>query len=257
MDTINFVQTGGFPVKAERLQEMQTAYTPFNKFGDLAGNLTIVSGCTVNGINVTDGFVYINGELLKFKGGFVTENVIIIQNGSNKEFENGEIKTVHFERYVTFGTNPDNQWAWVDFKRPFPTKDIPSDLLSQLEKIDQKAAQTALTSLTQFVTALASSIPKIQIINGTGTVTSRALGYLQDDYSKNYYDIAPPSGYNMSHLVGFMPSIAQIEFSGDVNSDDTLWCKWRSDESRIRVICSDSETRASARINYLAIWIKY
>ena len=136
MDLINFVQTGGFPVKAERLQEMQTAYSIFNELGNLAGNLPILSGCVVTGTSVTAGYVFINGEVLKFKAGFLGENVIVIQNESNKEFENGEIKAVHYERYATFGTNPDASWTWESFKRP----DSILVLMARVNVLEKKTA---------------------------------------------------------------------------------------------------------------------
>ena len=129
MNLTNFVQTGGFPVKAERLQELQTAYSIFNNLGFLAGNLTILSGCVVAGTSVSDGCVFIDGEVLNFKAGFIGPDVIIIQNESTKEFENGELKAVHFERYVTFGTNPETSWLWSDFYRCDTLKSIQSRLL--------------------------------------------------------------------------------------------------------------------------------
>ncbi len=75
--------------------------------------------------------------------------------------------------------------------------------------------------------------------------------------SYNYVDIGPPAGYNMSHLVGFLPSIAEISFAGAVNGDDTLFCQYVTDSEKIRVICANSEIRYSSRINWIAIWIKY
>lgn len=139
MNKTNFIQTGGFPVKAERLQELQTAYSIFNHLGNLAGNFAIVSGCAVVGTNVNDGFVVINDELLEFKGGTVSDDVIIIETASSKEFKNGEVKEVHFERYATFGTSVES-FPWADFKRPIQTKEIPLDLVTRLEKLEKKSA---------------------------------------------------------------------------------------------------------------------
>lgn len=139
MNKTNFRQTGGFPVKAERLQELQTAYSIFNHLGNLAGNFAIVSGCAVVGTNVSDGFVVINDELLEFKGGSVADDVIIIETASSKEFKNGEVKEVHFERFATFGTSVES-FPWADFKRPIQTKEIPLDLVTRLEKLEKKSA---------------------------------------------------------------------------------------------------------------------
>ena len=139
MNLTNFVQTGGFPVKAERLQELQTAYSIFNQLGNLAGNLTILSGCVVSGISVSDGFVTINNEVLPFKAGTLSPNVIVIETATSKEFKNGEVKLVHLERYASFGT-ADEFYPWADFVRPIQTKNIPTDLVARLENLEKKAA---------------------------------------------------------------------------------------------------------------------
>ncbi|MES2238849.1 MAG: hypothetical protein V4497_01190 [Bacteroidota bacterium] len=130
MNKSTFIQTGGYPLKAERLQELQTAYSIFNALGALAGNLTIISGCTVAGSNVGDGFVYIDGELLEFKGGAFDANstVIIIEESVNRGFKNGVIKEVHKIRYATFGAG-DVSWSWSDFFRCDTLKSIQSRLL--------------------------------------------------------------------------------------------------------------------------------
>ena len=98
--------------------------------------------------------------------------------------------------------------------------------------------------------------PQVKITSGTLTVTAMANGYYQNDYSKNYADVLPPDGYSTAHLAGFVASIAEIHFSGDVNHDDTFWCKHTVDTQKIRIICSNSEARAASKVNYMAVWIK-
>lgn len=71
MNKLNFNQTGGFPLSTNILDAMQTAYSLFNKLGGLAGNFAIIFGCEVSGSNVSDGVVYMNGEVLAFKGGTI------------------------------------------------------------------------------------------------------------------------------------------------------------------------------------------
>lgn len=131
MNSSDFIQTGGYPLKAERLQELQTAYSIFNSLGALAGDLTIISGCAVSGSDVGDGFVYIDGELLEFRGGAFDENstVIIIEEAVNRAFKNGVVKQVHTIRYATFGTNPEASWAWADFYRCDTLKQLQSRIL--------------------------------------------------------------------------------------------------------------------------------
>lgn len=130
MNRSNFNQTGGYPLKTERLQEMQTAYEIFNAFGALAGDLTIISGCAVIGTTVQDGFIFINGELLSFKSAAVTpsSSVIIIETPVERGFKNGIVKTVHTLRYATFGTS-ETSWLWSDFTRVDSLKNIASRIL--------------------------------------------------------------------------------------------------------------------------------
>ncbi|REH00260.1 hypothetical protein [Flavobacterium aquicola] len=121
MNSTNFIQTGGWPLDAERLQEMQTAYSIFNSLGALAGNLTIISGCETVGTTVGNGFVYINGELLEFREATVAvgSTVIIIEEAVNRAFKNGISKQVHAIRYATFGT-AGTSWLWTNFKKVDP-----------------------------------------------------------------------------------------------------------------------------------------
>lgn len=137
MNVTNFIQTGGFPLKGERLQELQTAYSIFNSLGALAGNLTIISGCELLGTTIGKGFVYIDGELLEFRAGAVTPSstVIIIEEAVNREFENAEIKTVHTIRYATFGTAA-TSWPWTDFKLVDPMV----TMMTRLDTLDKKTA---------------------------------------------------------------------------------------------------------------------
>ncbi len=141
MNQLLFVQTGGYPLKAERLQEIQEAYNIFNAFGNLAGDLTIISGCEPIGDTISNGVIYINGEAIDFKQGYLEANstVIIIEESTEKEFENGQIKAVYKKRYATFGT-AETSFPWADFKRPFQTKNIPSDLVARLENLEKKTA---------------------------------------------------------------------------------------------------------------------
>ncbi|MGJ5643195.1 phage baseplate protein [Formosa sp. S-31] len=116
MNKQNFLQTGGFPLETDTLDAMQTAYGLFNALGAIAGDKAIIKGCDVVGGTVTDGVVYVNGEVFEFKGGVAQSTVRIIEETTNKLFENGESKAVLYKRYVTFasGTGAMN---WSDFKK--------------------------------------------------------------------------------------------------------------------------------------------
>ncbi|KMQ69951.1 hypothetical protein ACM39_02620 [Chryseobacterium sp. FH2] len=125
MNKFDFNQIGGFPLSTNILDGIQTAYSLFNALGEIAGNFAIISGCNVNGSTVSDGTVYINGEILEFRGGLLGANVIILQEPESRVFESGENKVILQKRYVTFGSSV-TSYPWADFKRVFPTIQIQS-----------------------------------------------------------------------------------------------------------------------------------
>lgn len=118
MNRLNFNQTGGFPLSTNILDAMQEAYSVFNTLGSLAGNRAIINGCVVSGNNVSDGVIYLNGEVLPFKGGTLGDSIIIREDTESRIFEDGATKPVIFKRYATFGSStPEKTFAWADFKR--------------------------------------------------------------------------------------------------------------------------------------------
>ena len=118
MNKINFNQTGGFPLSTNILDAMQSAYAIFNQLGSLAGNKAIISGCKQLGNTIADGVIFLNGEILPFKGGAIGSSVIIKEESESRVFEDGATKPVILKKYVTFGNStPDKTFAWAEFKR--------------------------------------------------------------------------------------------------------------------------------------------
>ncbi|WP_417289601.1 hypothetical protein [Corallibacter sp.] len=111
------VQTGGYPLKGERLAEQEAAYSIFNCLGEIAGDKAIIKGCEVQGAITTDGFVYIDGEVFEFRGGQTQANVRILEENVDRAFQNGDVKTVYKIRYVTFASGA-GSIPWSQFRRP-------------------------------------------------------------------------------------------------------------------------------------------
>lgn len=98
--------------------------------------------------------------------------------------------------------------------------------------------------------------------------TQGQLSDLTTGRLKNYNFIYPPTGYTISNLVGFIASIEYIDFEGDVDNNDTLWCRYAielanttynsTSTPRIRVWCNNSEnnTGSGSRFTYMAIYQK-
>lgn len=141
MNRIKFNQTGGFPLTTNTLNAQQEAYTIFNALGELAGNYSIISGCEASGTSIADGCVYIDGELLPFKGGAEQSKVIVIENITNATFEDGQSKPTYINRYVTFGIGT-KAIEWNKFKRAKNTLAISESIENILKKLEEKAEQT-------------------------------------------------------------------------------------------------------------------
>lgn len=130
MNKSKFVQTEGYPLTAERLQELQSSFQIFNAFASLAGNLTIITGCETIGNTVQKGTVIINGELLEFREAVISEGstVIIYEEDVSKPFKNGTVKDVYTIRYASIGTS-ETSWLWSSFVRIDTLKNIQSRIL--------------------------------------------------------------------------------------------------------------------------------
>jgi microcystin-dependent protein len=119
MNKINFSQTGGFPLETETLLKMQLAYESLQKLGNMAGNKSIVSGCTVSGSTTSDGFIFLNDELLYFEGGVTQSTIVIVESAEAVEYEDGQTKDTYITRKAVFGTGV-TTFQWSHFKRLFP-----------------------------------------------------------------------------------------------------------------------------------------
>nr|DAW47810.1 MAG TPA: hypothetical protein [Bacteriophage sp.] len=166
MNRINFENTGGFPLGTYTLDFMQKSYQLLNTLGNIAGNLSILSGCEEVGRSITDGVVYIDGEVLPFKGAPISEKVIIVETSQKRIFKDGVEKAVEYTRYATFG-NSINGRLWADFKRPLNNQQIEAQsfteensLLKRLEKLEERVRKTVPIGLVAIWDKPASEIPE-------------------------------------------------------------------------------------------------
>ncbi|MBU2526247.1 MAG: hypothetical protein KKC03_06575 [Bacteroidetes bacterium] len=123
MNRLNIQQTGGFPLETDTIDKLQANLLLMQAFGYAFGNLAIVEGAVINGGTVTDGVVYINGELLEFRSAALGPNVIIVEEKEQRIFEDGQGRDVFITRYATFGTAV-TSWPWANFVRPKNLKDL-------------------------------------------------------------------------------------------------------------------------------------
>lgn len=126
------MQTDGVPLTADLMDQIQEAYAIFNVLGDIAGHLTILSGCEINGTLVSPGIVAINGDVLVFEGGTIYQNVYIHQENIQKVFKNQQSKVLIEKRTVKFGDSS-TVYPWADFVRLDTLKKIKEDLATKAD----------------------------------------------------------------------------------------------------------------------------
>lgn len=146
MIEFNFNQSVGFPLETEILDKMQQSWRIHDMLGAIAGNFTIIKGCVVTGSSVSDGVVFMNDKLLKFKGGVIQEKVVIVQTNEALEFEDGNERDVIKTLYATFGVATES-WNWTDFERIPESKSIPAALELKEDKTTTAALLARITAL--------------------------------------------------------------------------------------------------------------
>lgn len=134
MNSIDFEKLGGWPLETETLDEMQKAYKLLQAFGDMIGDKSIIRGCVKTGSNVSNGFIYWNGELLEFKGGLEETKIIVIEEKTAVPFEDGDIEEVYTTRYAQFGSGI-GEVLWSEFKRPLDTINLTERLIAAETKL--------------------------------------------------------------------------------------------------------------------------
>ena len=172
MNRLNFNQSIGFPLETNILSEMQTAWSILNALGNIAGNFTILQGCTVIGTTVSDGVVFINGEVIEFKGGQVQSSVIIVQTPTVLEFEDNSEHEVIFTRYATFGVAT-TQYPWSGFKR----------FKNAIELTEDKAEKTTIEALIKRIEELESR-PAANVPVGLIAIWGQAANLIPDGWEE-------------------------------------------------------------------------
>ena len=217
MNKINFNQTGGFPLSTNILDAMQSAYAIFNQLGSLAGNKAIISGCEQLGNTVADGVIFLNGEILPFKGGAIGYSVIIKEESESRVFEDGATKPVIYKRYAGFGSSlPEKTFAWVEFKRF-------ENLLNLTEK---KAEKTELDKSIKRIEKLEEQKPVIgEIKQGIFDINNLPSGWFHCNGQNGTPDLR---GYFLrgktdERALGSFQEDAQQKITGRFSSFNREW----------------------------------
>ncbi|HAX15702.1 MAG: hypothetical protein CMF34_01775 [Leeuwenhoekiella sp.] len=120
------IQGSGFPGTNKTWRFVRDMINDVHKLTALGGQNYIVTGCTVNGGQVSAGYVVINGELLPFEAGALAADVIIVETVENTTYledldqdGQGDEKQTYFTRVARFGSGAGSV-AWNTLERINP-----------------------------------------------------------------------------------------------------------------------------------------
>lgn len=178
MNNVNLQQAGGFPLETDTLDFMQSAYKSLQALAAIAGDNYILKGCLKNGINVSNGVVVIDGEVLEFRGGIEIDTIVIVEEKIQRPFENGQVKDVFFSRYAAFG-NGVNEIAWDSVKRIKNLsyfKELPGAASNSINEDDENKLATAkaVKTLNDKINTL---LPAGIIVTWSGSIVGIPAGY--------------------------------------------------------------------------------
>lgn len=218
MNNIDYNQAGGFPLSTQILAAAQEAYRGFNAYGNLAGELAIISGCeTINVDEVADGFVSIYGELLPFKSATKSDHVVIVEVPDLRGFEDGSAKAVIYTRYATFGSSV-VQYPWANFRRPMTLFQLEDRLI----KVEKSFPIGTVVVWGKFLEDIPEGFEPWDIAKGCVLVSRNA-----DDVN---FSAALGTKIGVSHVTLELSQIPAINF-GWTGLDGTGWPKDSSDST--------------------------
>lgn len=206
MNVLNFTHDAGYPFDVDTLNFMQDAYSIFNTLGELAGNFTILKGCEPIGNSVSDGVVYLNGEILAFKGGVISSSVFIKEEKREATFEDGFLREIEQIRYVTFGNSiPEKTFEWKKFSRVKNVQQISEEktektetekLTERIEKLERQKSAVPIGLVAIWGKPASVPIPEgwKEYVNLRGLMP---IGY-DPDYRKTEND---PIDYRLNTLL--------------------------------------------------------
>lgn len=287
------VSATGFPGTNKTLRFIQDAFRePLGALAKLAGDKTIITGVVNTAGMVSNGFITYNGEIIPFVGGNYAATVTIIEAFENVNYNTdanddtvldslpayrtiyamcgtGGIDIFNFSELAPLKTIKELSNFTLPANIVIDPNYVHTDynftlaLLNHLNSIEFGAevnvqADWNMTSPTSDAFIKNKPFNDLTFTHGSTITYNRDIGQYMFNFTVNYAYIYPPAGYNIYHLVGFVPSVGEINFSGDVDGNDSFWCNYQVQytNDRIAVACNNSENRSRSIINYLAIWKK-
>lgn len=276
------VSATGFPGTNKTLRFLQDAFRePLGALAQLAGNKTIITGVVVDNTNpanvvVSNGFISYNGEIIPFVGGSYANTVTIIEAFENVNYNtdaNDDTVLDSLPAYRTIyamcGTGGIDIFNFSELAPLKTIKELSSFTLPAGIVIDPNYLAFTVSMLNHLNSIEFGAEVNVQVDWNMESISSDAFiknkpfkkiemtsGAVTSNGSISY--VYPPTGFSISNLWAFIPSIRTIYFNGDVDDSDTLYCFYAVEtaNNRIRIECQNTENRGNSGVNYLGIWKK-
>lgn len=125
-------QGAGFPADNEFLMFLQSIIGQVAELSSIGGENFILKGCEVVGGNVSDGWMVLSGEVVRFSGGPLGAQVHIVEQVETASYledlnpvdGQGDDKDAYFTRTASFGNIGESVTDWDDLERIRPLIEV-------------------------------------------------------------------------------------------------------------------------------------
>ena len=221
MKLLEFNKLTGFPLSATTMKFTQEQLLELQYLSLLGGNNYIISGCNNVGGTVSDGWVVVKGEVLKFVSGTLSDYVIIEDNPVSRPFMDETLNPYYHNRVAKFGTTGDTttQFAWSSFEVNNPDNGVLKRL--RLAETLLASLQTSLAA-TNTTVASKANISDV-LVKGNTTLFTPVNDY--DPATKKYVDnsfgIIAKGTINVGDI-DYAQTVKTIPFGIDIGTTDYL-----------------------------------
>ncbi|GAB6123091.1 hypothetical protein [Dysgonomonas termitidis] len=183
MNNVNYLGQSQFPLSSDTMQFSQEMIMLVAQLSALGGDgIYILSGCQEEGVNVTPGYVVINGEILPFAGGAKLNTVYVEEIRRDVDASGYHFPQVYISRTVKFGLG-NEQRNWADFA-PIATN---------------KALASAIDAINQTLSGL-QGLPAGIIVMWSGSPANVPAGWALCD------GVQSPVNLSGRFVVGYNPN---------------------------------------------------
>jgi hypothetical protein len=140
MKRIDFSKLGGLHVYQDTLEYMQEEYrNSLMALSVFTGEKYVLSGCVDDGVNVSAGYIVVDGEIVPFAGGALAARIVVSEVVTQESFDDATLKDVYYTKTAAFAGA--GGFLYTDLKRiPYSATSI-GDFADKMKKMMQAIIQ--------------------------------------------------------------------------------------------------------------------